>query len=31
MGIMVGIYSFNRGSGTKIPADFDWFKISDIK
>jgi xylan 1,4-beta-xylosidase len=31
MGMMVGIYSFNRGSGNKIPADFDWFKISDFK
>jgi xylan 1,4-beta-xylosidase len=31
MGMMVGVYSFNRGSGNKIPADFDWFKISDYK
>jgi xylan 1,4-beta-xylosidase len=31
MGMMVGIYSFNRGSRAKIPADFDWFKISDNK
>jgi xylan 1,4-beta-xylosidase len=31
MGMMVGLYSFNRGSGNKIPADFDWFKIADYK
>jgi len=28
MGTMVGIYAFNRGTGKRIPADFDWFKIS---
>jgi hypothetical protein len=27
MGMMVGVYSFNRGTGKKIPADFDWFRI----
>lgn len=27
MGMMVGIYSFNRGTGKRIPADFDWFRI----
>ncbi len=31
MGMMVGIYSFNRGSGKKLPADFDWFTISESK
>ena len=27
MGMMVGMYSFNRGTGRRIPADFDWFRI----
>jgi hypothetical protein len=27
MGMMVGVYSFNRGSGKRIPADFDFFRI----
>jgi xylan 1,4-beta-xylosidase len=27
MGMMVGVYSFNRGTGKRIPADFDWFRI----
>ena len=24
-GTMVGIYAVNGGSGSKLPADFDWF------
>lgn len=28
MGMMVGVYSFNRGTGKRIPADFDWFRIT---
>jgi hypothetical protein len=31
MGMMVGVYAFNRGTGKRIPADFDWFRISDNK
>lgn len=27
MGTMVGVYAFNRGTGERIPADFDWFRI----
>ena len=27
MGMMVGVYAFNRGTGKKIHADFDWFRI----
>jgi len=27
MGMMTGIYSFNRGTGKRIPADFDFFRI----
>jgi xylan 1,4-beta-xylosidase len=27
MGMMVGVYAFNRGTGKRIPADFDWFRI----
>ncbi len=27
MGMMTGVYSFNRGTGKKIPADFDFFRI----
>lgn len=27
MGMMVGVYSFNRGTGKRVPADFDWFRI----
>ena len=27
MGMMVGVYSFNRGTGKRIPADFDWFRV----
>jgi beta-galactosidase len=27
MGMMVGVYAFNRGTGMKLPADFDWFRI----
>lgn len=30
MGTMVGMYAFNRGTGKKIPADFDWFRIQDL-
>lgn len=29
MGMMVGLYSFNRGTGKRIPADFDWFRIEE--
>lgn len=29
MGMMVGVYSFNRGTGKRIPADFDWFRIKE--
>lgn len=28
MGTMVGMFAFNRGTGKRIPANFDWFKIS---
>lgn len=28
MGMMTGVYAFNRGTGKRIPADFDWFKIN---
>ena len=28
MGTMVGVYAFNTGSNKRIPADFDWFRIS---
>ncbi len=31
MGMMVGIYAFNRGTGEKISADFDWFNLSNFK
>jgi len=31
MGMMVGMYAFNRGTGKRIPADFDWFRISENK
>jgi hypothetical protein len=27
MGTMTGVYSFNRGSGNRLPADFDFFRI----
>jgi len=27
MGMTVGVYSFNRGTGKRIPADFDFVKI----
>jgi len=27
MGMMTGVYSFNRGTGKRIPADFDFFRI----
>lgn len=27
MGMTVGVYSFNRGTGKRIPADFDFFRI----
>ena len=27
MGMMVGVYSFNRGTDIRIPADFDFFRI----
>lgn len=27
MGMMVGLYSFNRGTGKNIPADFEWFRV----
>jgi len=27
MGMTTGIYSFNRGTGKRIPADFDFFRI----
>jgi hypothetical protein len=27
MGTTTGIYSFNRGTGKRIPADFDFFRI----
>ena len=27
MGMMTGVYSFNRGTGRRIPADFDFFRI----
>ena len=29
MGMMVGIYSFNRGTDKRIAADFDWFRITE--
>lgn len=29
MGTMVGLYSFNRGTNRRIPADFDWFRVND--
>lgn len=29
MGMMVGIYSFNRGTGKRIAVDFDWFRITE--
>lgn len=28
MGMMVGVYSFNRGTGKRIPADFDFVRIT---
>lgn len=27
MGMTVGVYSFNRGTGKRIPADFDFVRI----
>ncbi len=27
MGMMTGVYAFNRGTGKRIAADFDWFNI----
>jgi xylan 1,4-beta-xylosidase len=27
MGMMTGVYSYNRGTGKRIPADFDFFRI----
>lgn len=27
MGMMVGVFAFNKGTGKRIPADFDWFRI----
>ena len=29
MGMMTGVYAFNRGTGKRIAADFDWFKIEE--
>ncbi len=31
MGMMVGVYSFNRGTGKRIPADFDFVRIIENK
>jgi xylan 1,4-beta-xylosidase len=31
MGMMVGVYSFNRGTGKRIPADFDFVRITSKK
>ena len=27
MGMTTGVYCFNRGSGKRIPADFDFFRV----
>lgn len=29
-GTLVGIYANNGGCGSRIPADFDWFKITNL-
>ena len=31
MGMTTGVYSFNRGTGKLIPADFDFFRIEAIE
>jgi len=31
MGMMVGVYSHNRGTGKRIPADFDFVRIIAVK
>jgi len=31
MGMTVGVYAFNRGTGKRIPADFDFVRIKVIK
>ena len=31
MGMTTGVYSFNRGTGKRIPADFDFFRIEAIE
>jgi xylan 1,4-beta-xylosidase len=30
MGMMTGVYCFNRGTGKRIPADFDFFRIEAV-
>lgn len=30
MGTMVGLYAFNKGTGKRIPADFDFFRVQSF-
>jgi hypothetical protein len=30
MGTTVGVFAFNRGTGKRLPADFDFLKIESL-